>query len=83
MTATRGWPSQWAAVRKTFGAISVPVHVAQVPSEYACGASSAPTSGWPLPSGTPYVMALLTATTASAATSVTSAVMVLVRMNPP
>src|SRR5215211_2898229 len=49
--------SQWAAVRKTVGEISVPLHVAQVPSEYACGASSAPTLGWRLPSTCPLTTA--------------------------
>jgi hypothetical protein len=34
VTATRLTPSsQWAAVRKTVGEISVPVHSAHVPSE--------------------------------------------------
>ncbi len=36
--------------------MSVPVHSSQVPSENACCASSAPTYGWPLPSGSPFVI---------------------------
>jgi hypothetical protein len=54
VTATSSTPwSQCAAVRKTVGEMSVPLHGAHVPSEYACGARSAPTFGWSLPSGWP------------------------------
>ena len=54
MTRTFGVSSaQWAAVRNTVGEISVPEQDAHVPSEYACGASSAPTFGCPFPSGWP------------------------------
>src|SRR4051812_45838040 len=64
--ATRDTPSsQCSAVKKTVGEISVPVHSSQVPSENACCASSAPTSGWPFPSGTPYVIAAVPAANTS------------------
>src|SRR3954465_9762954 len=54
VTLTRASPSsQCAAVRNTVGEISVPLHSSHVPSENACGASSAPTYGWPSPSGAP------------------------------
>src|SRR5262245_9211614 len=49
--------SQCAAVRKIVGAISVPVHSSQVPSENGCCASRAPTSGWRFPSGPPLMIA--------------------------
>src|SRR4051812_46020418 len=58
VTATRLTPmSQCAAVRNTVGEMSVPEHSSHVPSENACGASSAPTHGWALPSGPPLVIA--------------------------
>src|SRR3954471_13209713 len=51
----------------------VPVHSTHVPSEKACAASSAPTSGCAFPSGSPYVIALPTAAKTSIADSSASA----------
>ena len=50
----------------------MPVHSSQVPSEKACVASSAPTSGWAFPSWVPFVIALPAAAKASAAASTTN-----------
>jgi hypothetical protein len=72
VTSTWSTPrSQCSAVRKTCDEISVPVHSSHVPSENACGASSAPTSGCAFPSGTPFVIALPAAAKTSAAESAT------------
>ncbi len=72
VTSTRLTPrSQCSAVRKTCDEISVPVHSSHVPSENACVASSAPTSGCAFPSGTPFVIALPAAAKTSAAASTT------------
>jgi hypothetical protein len=61
--------SQCAAVRKTVEEISVPVHSAQVTSEKACCASSAPTSGCRLWSGCPLVIFAAGAAMTSEATA--------------
>ena len=72
VTSTRSTPrSQCSAVRNTRAEISVPVHSSHVPSENACVASSAPTAGCALPSGSPFVIALPAAAKASAAESTT------------
>src|SRR5258706_12193661 len=62
---------QCAAVTKTVDEMRVPEQYAQVPSEKTESAISAPTSGWPLPSGAPLVMA--DAGPAATATSATAA----------
>src|SRR5690349_254578 len=61
--------TQWAAVRNTFGATSVPEHTSGRPSGRTT--TSAPTFGCAVPSGSPYEMAPAGATprVSTAATS--------------
>jgi len=63
--------------------MSVPVHSSQVPSENACCASSAPTYGCPLPSGSPFVIPAATPAQTSAVAAATAPISDLRIDSPP
>ncbi len=76
---------QWPAVRKSVGEMSEPLqrHSGTPSSSWA---TISPTYGWFVPSGTPFVIAVAAAApnsvTASAATSATTRVFILIGFSP-